>query len=79
MVIATLLGQHYNVGGKPTVILYTCINLLIAIQGHHQKYNIQHGSNNIIMFHIGCKDKTSTWHLNGLFPDGSNLGSTVVV
>ena len=25
---------------------------------------------------IGCKDKTSSWHLNG-FPDGSNIGSTV--
>ena len=26
---------------------------------------------------IGCKDKTCSWHLNG-FPDGSNIGSTVV-
>ena len=25
---------------------------------------------------IGCKDKTSPWHLNG-FPHGSNIGSTV--
>ena len=25
---------------------------------------------------IGCKDKTSSWHLNG-FPDGRNIGSTV--
>ena len=25
---------------------------------------------------IGCKFKTSSWHLNG-FPDGSRLGSTV--
>ena len=25
---------------------------------------------------IGCKDKTSSWYLNGL-PDGSNIGSTV--
>ena len=25
---------------------------------------------------IGCKYKTSSWHLNG-FPDGSNIGSTV--
>ena len=25
---------------------------------------------------IGCKNKTSSWHLNG-FPDGSNIGSTV--
>ena len=25
---------------------------------------------------IGCKYKTSSWHLNGC-PDGSNIGSTV--
>ena len=25
---------------------------------------------------IGCKDKASSWHLNG-FSDGSNIGSTV--
>ena len=25
---------------------------------------------------MGCKYKTSLWHLNG-FPDGSNIGSTV--
>ena len=25
---------------------------------------------------IGCKYKTSSWHVNG-FPDGSNIGSTV--
>ena len=24
----------------------------------------------------GCKDKTSSWHLNGFY-DGSNIGSTV--
>ena len=26
---------------------------------------------------IGCKDKTSSWHLNG-FPDRSNIGSSIV-
>ena len=26
---------------------------------------------------IGCKDKTSSLHLNG-FPDGSNIGSTML-
>ena len=26
---------------------------------------------------IGCRDKTSSWHLKG-FPDGSDIGSTVV-
>ena len=27
---------------------------------------------------IGCKCKTSSWHLNG-FPYGSNIGSTVYI
>ena len=27
---------------------------------------------------IGCKYKTSSWHLDG-FPDGSNIGSTVLL
>ena len=27
---------------------------------------------------VGCKDKTSSWHLNG-FPDCSNIGSITVV
>ena len=26
---------------------------------------------------IGCKDKTSSWHLNG-FPDGRNIGSSII-
>ena len=26
---------------------------------------------------IGCKDKTSSWHLNGFPSGGSNVGSTV--
>ena len=26
---------------------------------------------------IGCKDKTSSWHLNGFPDDGRNIGSTV--
>ena len=26
---------------------------------------------------IGCKDKTSSWHLNGFPYDSSNIGSTV--
>ena len=30
----------------------------------------------MIYFFIGCKEKASTWCLNG-FPDGSNPGSTV--
>ena len=50
------LGQQYNVGEKPTVILYTYIN---RHAGTPDK-NI----NNVVIIYcfIGCKDKTSTWH-----------------
>ena len=78
--MVVILGQQYNLGEKPTVILYTYINR------HAEQPNIAKTkqkqcstSSNwvvIIYFLIGCKDKTSTWHLNG-FPDGSNLGSTI--
>ena len=39
---------------------------------------IHTSSNRVVIIYcfIGCKDKTSTWYLNG-FPDGNNLGSTV--
>ena len=74
------LGQQYNVGEKPTVILYTYI---IAMQGHQKnsknKNNVVHLSSNMVVIiccYIGCKDKATTWYLNG-FPEGSNLGSRV--
>ena len=78
------LGQQYNVGEKPTVILYTYINRHAGTPAKKQKQN----KNNVVVHHqtwhgvviiycfIGCTDKASTWYLNGL-PDGSNLGSTV--
>ena len=54
---------------------------LIAMQGHQAKTKHKQcstSSNRIVTTYcfMGCKDKTSTWHLNG-FPDGSNLESTV--
>ena len=73
------LGQQYNVGEKPTVILYIHINRL---QGHQKniknkpetmEYTITHGSSNI--HYKGYEYKATTWYLNG-FPTGSNLGST---
>ena len=78
--MVVILGQEYNVGEKPTVILYTFINR------HAEQPNIaktkqkQHSTSSnwvvIFYFFIGCKDKTSAGHLNG-FSDGSNLGSTI--
>ena len=74
------LGQQYNVGEKPTVILYTYINRHAGTPEKQQKQkNVVHPSSNtivIIYCYIGCKDKATTWYLNG-FPEGSNLGSTV--
>ena len=72
------LGQQYNVGEKPTVLLYTCINRDAGTPKKKAKtetmwYTIKHGSNNIL--YMSCKYKATTWYLTG-FPDGSNLGST---
>ena len=55
-------GRQYNIGEKPSVILYTYINLikagkspqlyctvtLIAMRGHQKNSEIKHGSNNIL-------------------------------
>ena len=68
-------GQQYNVGEKPTVILYIYINRHVGTPEKHKKQDtITHGSSNI--HYKGCKYKATTWYLNG-FPTGSNLGSTV--
>ena len=73
------LGQQYNVGEKPTVILYTYINRHAGTPEKQQKQKQCSTSSNMVVIiycYIGCNDKATTWHLNG-FPDGSNLGSTV--
>ena len=71
------LGQQYNVGEKPIVILYTTyiISRHAGTSEKHQKQN----RNMVVIIYcyiIGCKDKATIWYLNG-FPDGGNLGSTV--
>ena len=74
------LGQQYNVGEKPTVILYIYINRHAETPEKHKKQtrdnvvHITHGSSNI--HYKGYKYKATTWYLNGV-PTGSNLGSTV--
>ena len=77
--MVVILGEQYNVGEKPTCILYTYIN--IAMQGHQKnsKNNVVHLSSNMVVIiccYMGCKDKATTWYLNGI-PEGSNLGSTI--
>ena len=61
------LGQQYNVGEKPTVILYTYIKL-IALQGHQQKGRQNNTSSN-------NKDKYNTIieTRTGEDPDDENL------
>ena len=73
------LGQRYNIGEKPTVILYTYINRHAGTPEKQQKQKHCSTSSNmevIIYCYIGCEDKATTWYLNG-FLDGSNLESTV--
>ena len=77
------LGQQYNVGKKPTVILYTYINRHAGTPEKHQKQKRFSTSSNMVVVvvvvvycYIGCKDKATTWYLNE-FPDGSDVGSAV--
>ena len=36
------LGQQYNIGEKPTVMLYICTLTLVAMQGHRTKTKQKH-------------------------------------
>ena len=72
------LGQQYNVGEKPTVILYIyIINRQHAGTPEKQQKQKQWStsSNTVVIIYcyiIGCKDKATIWCLNG-FPHGSNI------
>ena len=80
------LGQQYNVGEKPTVILYTYINRHAETPEKtvktrfffkkQRQYSTPSHMVVIIYYNIGCKYKATIWYLTG-FPNGSNLGSTV--
>ena len=77
------LGQQYNVGEKPTLILYTYINRHARTPEKTVKTNQRQCRTPshmlvIIYSYIGYKYKATTWYLTG-FPNGSNLGSTVYV
>ena len=69
------LGQQYDVGEKPVVVLYTYINRHAGTPKKQQKQKqcstciIKHGIIVIINCYIGCKDKARVVALN--------LGSTV--
>ena len=74
------LGQQYNVGEKPTVILYTYINRHAGAPENVKTKQLQCSTPShmvvIIYYYIGYKYTATTWYLIG-FLDGSNLGSTV--
>ena len=75
------LGQQYNGGEKPNVILYTYINRHAGTPEKIVKTKQRQCSTPshmvvIIHYYIDYKYKATTWYLTG-FPTGSNLGSTV--
>ena len=75
------LVQQYNVGEKPTVILYTYINRHVGtpektVKTKRRQFSTPSHMVVITYYYIGYKYKASTWYLTG-FPNGSNLGSTV--
>ena len=81
------LGQQYNVREKPTVIYYCTlyINRHAGTLDKKQKQNRNNvlcstTSNMVVIMDcfIGCKDKASTWHLNGFHDDGSNHDESTV-
>ena len=75
------LGQQYNGGEKPTVILYSCIHHHTAIPNNRKKQKDDNLGLQLILIqpfggNIDCKVNNSLWDLIG-FPDGSNIVSTV--
>ena len=74
------LGQQYNVGEKPTVIMYTYINrhagTLDTVNTKQRQCSTPSHMVVIIYYYTGYKYKATTCYLTG-FPNGSNLGSTV--
>ena len=63
------LGRQYNVGEKPTVILYTYINRHAGTPDKHKTQKQCSTSSNMVVVviycNIGCKDKATTLYLNG--------------
>ena len=58
------LGQQYDVGEKPTVILYTYINRHAGTPEKQQKQCNNSTSNMVVIIYcyIGFKDKATTVH-----------------
>ena len=57
------LGQQYNIGENPTVMLYTYFNRQAGTQEKQQKQKYCSTSSNmlvIIYCYIGCEDEVTT-------------------
>ena len=58
-------GQQYNIGEKPTVILYTYINRHAGTPEKQRKQKHCSTSSNMVVIiycYIGCEDKATTWY-----------------
>ena len=64
--VATL-GQHYTIGEKPTVILYTYINRHAEIPEKQRKKHKQNKTWYIVIimycYYIGCEDEVTIYTL----------------
>ena len=59
------LGQQYNIGWKPTVIVYTYINRQAGIPEKQRKQKHYSTSSNMVVIIyccIGCEDEVTTWY-----------------
>ena len=55
------LGQQYNIGKKPTVILYTYINRHAETIEKQRRQNSTSSNIVVIIYcHIGCEDEATT-------------------
>ena len=68
--VATL-GQQYNVGEKPTVILYTFINRHAGTPDKKQKQN----RNNVVQRALSLRNLVSGYECGRVFPAGVGPGS----
>ena len=59
------LDQQYNIGEKPTVILYTYINRQAGTPEKQRKQKHCSISSSIVVIiycYIGCEDEVTTWY-----------------
>ena len=59
--IVVTLGQQYNIGEKPTVILYTYINRHAGTQEKQRRQNSTSSNMAVIIYcYVGCEDEVTT-------------------